>query len=71
MSERNSSKNKKRSCAVFYLLVLLAAFECSDGVLVEIRGEGDTLGDLGWRWRSLKDSVILRSIGGLLTGSSC
>lgn len=56
---------------MFYLLVLLAAFECSDGVLVEIRGEGDTLGDLGWRWRSLKDSVILRSIGGLLTGSSC
>lgn len=54
-----------------YLLVLFAAFECGDGVLVEICGEGDTLGDPGRRGRSLKNAVVLLSIGGLLTGSSC
>lgn len=51
-----------------YLLVLPAAFECGDGVLVEVGGEGDTLGDLGRRGRSLEDAIVLLSIRGLLTG---
>lgn len=54
-----------------YLLVLFAAFECSDGILVEICGQGDTLGDLGRRGRSLKNAVVFLSVRGLLTGSSC
>lgn len=53
-----------------YLLVLFAAFECGDSVLVEICREGDTLCDLGRRGRSLKNTFILLSIRGLLTGSS-
>lgn len=54
-----------------HLFVLFAAFECGDLVLVEICGDGDTLGHLGWRRRSLKNAIILLSIGGLLSGSSC
>lgn len=54
-----------------YLLVLFAAFECGDCVLVEISGDGDTLCDLGWRRRSLENAIILLGVGGLLTGSSC
>lgn len=54
-----------------YLLVLFAAFEYSDCVLVGIGGNIDTLCDLGWRRRSLENPIILLGVGGLLTGSSC
>lgn len=46
-----------------YLLVLFAAFECGDCVLVGISGEGDTLCDLRWRRRSLENTIILLGVG--------
>lgn len=53
-----------------HLFVLFAAFECGDGVLVGVGGDGDTLGDFRRRRRSLEDAVVLLSVRRLLTRPS-
>lgn len=51
--------------------MLLVTFDGGDGVLVQISGHGDALGDLGGRRRSLEDGVVLGTFRLLFAGSCC
>lgn len=45
-----------------HLLVLLPAFERSDNILVEPRGEGLRFNDFGRRWRGFEQAIIFMGV---------
>lgn len=53
-----------------YLLVFFVALQCSDRVLTGVQRNAHTLGDFGWRGRSLEETIVSLGGGRFLAGLS-